>query len=546
MLATGTTDLETNGGTLDVDRLATYIALRGADEDVRDRWMLIIVDACKSAAFVSSLGAALLSKQTPLQYLLLATSERASMSQFSRFRQALELALESFRSVEQVTLCRLVREIKRLLDTAGMVVEQQVDHAVLHNAWAVPAGMLTPADRAPQVEDVMKSLSPVEQHVLRDAASGGLSTTWSYCGRLRELEKVATWLEGDEDLMLVTGAPGSGKSAFLGNLLLRSNKSVWDVMKPVLKEGTREELAPTVEPFAAALRLTGLTLADALSRLAERLQFPLPADLSETADQIDWLVERLSAADGVRTVLVDSLDEAVEPAPIAQALLCRLAATRQVRFVVGTRWSTDSKLDMPDSGVRDLVHALHQPGLRTSIMTLERDGDALLAYVTARMRTLRDNQPDSFWSDLDEELIDVCVRVADRSTDFLFAKLALVEIAALPGLIEPPRVDQLIAGNHASLFSQAVDRLSQERPSFSGLLRALAFRRGRGLPVEQGLWATAASSFTPDSDPPTSQDTRDLVRRAGAYLVMDHEADTTVYRLAHESYEELLRRQVHP
>ncbi|MFE6840782.1 caspase family protein, partial [Streptomyces sp. NPDC057705] len=158
-----------------------------------------------------------------------------------------------------------------------------------------------------------------------------------FTGRTRALDELAAFLAapaGEHDRMarVVTGDPGSGKSALLGRLLDLIDPETRATRSVSAADGTG--LPPAA--WVVVLHARRAALADLVADLASALGLP------DTADRDDVL-----AALGARTVpvavVVDSLDEAgtagdpQESNRIARELFQPLSALPPVRLVVGTR-----------------------------------------------------------------------------------------------------------------------------------------------------------------------------------------------------------------
>ncbi|MFG2949256.1 hypothetical protein [Streptomyces adustus] len=74
--------------------------------------------------------------------------------------------------------------------------------------------------------------------------------------------------------------------------------------------------------------------------------------------------------------------------------------------------------------------------------------------------------------------------------------------------------------------------------AFRPLLHALALAQGRGLPVRDGIRSTIAAAIAPQQTSIIDRAISDLTSEAMPYLMLDTEADRTVYRLAHRTFTE--------
>ncbi|MEU8530115.1 caspase family protein [Streptomyces sp. NPDC048629] len=330
-----------------------------------------------------------------------------------------------------------------------------------------------------------------------------------FTGRAAALSALTDWLTADRHdrkARVVTGDPGSGKSAVLGRLLR-------------IAEGR------TIVPLHARRAV----LEDLVADLAAALRLP-KADRDEVLDALGQRVEPV-------TVLVDALDEAGtagdsgEGLRIAREFLQPLASLPSVRLVVGTR--------------RPLIGAL---GRAVEVIDLDSDAyttpDDVAAYALKLLRGEGDPDSLSPYKDRPEEARAVAEGVARRAVrSFLVARMTAS--ALVQGQIE---VDTAVPGWEASLpgdakeaFAAYLARFGPERPTVERLLRPLAYAQGVGLPWST-LWAPLAEALS--GIPCAQDDLRRLHEHAGAYVVETPTPDgASVFRLFHETMAEYLRGQ---
>jgi hypothetical protein len=388
----------------------------------------------------------------------------------------------------------------------------------------------------------LAGLSPDERNhfVPKAHGAGHGEFAWHFTGREAERQRIATWLRARPGGMLVvTGSPGCGKSALLGNLVVLANPDLRDLLVRAgrLAPPDPDELPPD-HAFDAVVHLTGLSTSDLVRRIADATGVTLPSPEHVWSEEdMDHLTAGLA---GRRfTVLADALDEARDPVAIAGTVLSRIAQLPGGRVIVGTRTAIAGD---PASGGEPLLNAL-DGAHPIDIIRVLRDPVAIEAYVRQRLLDARDKQR----IDADDDVIGAVARslgaYGDRGDrQFLFARLAVHELIAQPGLLAPTSrrdLATLLEGKHRSLFAFAVGRLTKASRAARPLLEALALAQGRGVPRSEGIWAQMAAALAGSQI--GERDIEDLLAQAGPYIMLDAEYGFSVYRLAHETFRELLQ-----
>jgi hypothetical protein len=363
--------------------------------------------------------------------------------------------------------------------------------------------------------------------------------SWFFEGRDQQRRQAAQWLRTHETGMLVvTGAPGAGKSAFLGDLVVQSNPDLRNALLDLdlvalLPDGSR----PDDDVFDAVVHLTGTTPTGLVHELTDAFRTGNPPADKRLDEQTTWLTDRIADLGRRVTILVDALDEAQQPLTIARQVLRPLSRIPGVRVVVGTRTSTSEGPDQPATDT-DLLDALGVPADET--LPVPRDPDAITRYVRRRLEAAC-SSPREFRA-LRPRIEGFSRDIGDRNQEFLFARLA-VRLVLDTGLLTGTADDLsgVLDGNHQGLFARAVTRLTQQNAVYEVLLEALALAQGRGLPIRDGIWATTAQALTNnDADTITDEHISALIDAAAPYLAVDTEHDQTVYRLAHKTFAEHL------
>ncbi|WP_034263877.1 AAA family ATPase [Actinospica robiniae] len=526
-----------------------------ADHDADgEPWALVVIEACGAARFVERLGAALFTRPDPPRRLALIGIGGYGTAFLGEFRTALRLTVESYTdNDESIRLRDLIGRLQERLPSSTVIEFPELHRArpIRHNR--VLASVAAPLDVYQQLRAFVAAL-PADQrgHFIPSALGAEQGElAWYFVGRKAELDTIAAWLNGAaQGMFVVTGPPGVGKSALLGNLVLQSDYELRTLISRAAQESggpapaTANVLAAGT--FDAVVHLTGLTVAGVVDRIATAVGEPSASVSTDPREAAERLIRRLqersaqvggSGGGGPRplTVLVDALDEAQEPLAVAASLLRPLAAVPGCRVVVGTRASTREGPDRPAPPDQDLLDALGTSA-RTPVLDVSQDPDSVADFVRRRLSAARDQAKLEVSDDRIEQIAD---RVRVNASSFLFARLLIHEITARPELVEQRNSDRLLAlsdSSYLALFAAAVDRLTAGSPKAAGLLSALALSQGRGLPRADRIWAAAGGAL--GATVVTEADIDVLLDNAAPYIMLDGEDGGSVYRLAHRTFQE--------
>jgi hypothetical protein len=372
------------------------------------------------------------------------------------------------------------------------------------------------------------------------------STTGFYLtgktGRLRAAEHLAAWMTdpGPRGLAVVTGSPGTGKSALLALPVLLSDRF------------RRADLLRAADPGSLIQRTAGLlpagtpvTAIHARGLNTDQSAGAIARALGREARTAAALLEDLDAMPehGRRVVIVDAVDEATSPATLLDGLLVPLARQPGLQVAVGARrhvlsaaGDTDLTIDLDTRAYRDpqaltdyvhrLLIASEEPGVTT-------------AYTpgTAALR-----------GDRGEAAAAVAAAIAQRATaregtseSFLIGRLLALSVRgrAEPADITSEGWQSELPASLAEAFDEDLARLGNKEPLARALLRALAWARGPGLPWED-IWVPVARALVrrdggPGQPPISGEDVRWLLGKAGAYVIEDlGPGGRSVYRPFHD------------
>ncbi|MEV7613442.1 caspase family protein [Streptomyces sp. NPDC089799] len=335
-----------------------------------------------------------------------------------------------------------------------------------------------------------------------------------FTGRRQALATLAGWLREprhDARARVVTGDPGSGKSAVLGRLLALSRED---------RPEAPAHLLPPRGCVTTAVHAHGTTLEQLTSRLATALA----VDADSPSELLAALAAPAAPADAteLRTILIDALDEAGtgvggrEPQRIARELLRPMSALPHLRLIIGTR----------RSGIPDLGRAVEIIDLDTDAYTGREDVEAYAA----------DTLPPSPHR---AELARAVAARAGRS--FLVARMTVraLTLGDLTVDVTRPGWESHLPSEVGEAFDAYLARYGDDEPKVRRLLRPLAHAEGAGLPWDS-LWAPLATALS--GVPCTDDDIDWLLRNAGSYVLeVPVDQGRSVFRLYHEALAEHLR-----
>jgi hypothetical protein len=509
-----------------------------------DSWALLVLDCCASDLGVDNIAAELRARSIKRpRRLEMWPAAPGGAIRTGAFVTAFENALQTFDvNDDRIALHEVFRRMRReigWLEPEGFLP----DSAALEHSTP-PKPVVMAVDVLEELREAIADRPPeVRSHFIAKAQGNEVGeVAWHFIGRKSELRQLSDWLRHGTGLRVVTGEPGSGKSALLGQLVVLADPELVDLyvqsgLAPHLADGPR----PPDHAFGAIVHLTGKTAIEAADEIARQLAGSIAGgEAAQPATGFeahrDALFEQVRALEQLdTTVLVDALDESQAPETIA-SLLHRLSVLGP-RVLVGTRRSITEGPDQPsDRTHRELLDALHAAD--DEILIVERDAEAVESYALQRLRG-----KGSPYADTPEHAEQMAARIAEADEPFLFARLATAELLKRPAMsTTDPILNELLGHGHRGVFAAAVDRIGTADPGAVDMLRALAHARGRGMPQTGGIWVDAARAVgvVDDASDARVQSTLTL---AGAYVTLDAEAGQSTYRLAHQTFVEHFHAQ---
>lgn len=379
----------------------------------------------------------------------------------------------------------------------------------------------------------LESQRAFSEHWIPKAKGAELAAEgWYFTGRRTAVKEIIEWLAAEDSDALtrvVTGGPGSGKSALLAHLVTLSSPST----RKAAQSGTESELPPCIIDVAVHARRK--TLMDVVRLVGE----PLGIMANGPGELLMSLEKRQ-----VRTVvLIDALDEADGYYEIILQLLKPLSAIPNVRILVGAR---------PDStGSARRFKAL---GTLAVEIDLDRpyyfDSEDIKHYVNRRLLCEREPSRQTPYRGCPELARTIAKGVAERSGKvFLVARTVVQTLIAASKVIDTsaPKWQQALPTGIDAAFEQFLSDADQpiggggSSVMVRAVLLPLAYAEGEGLPWTD-VWskvATALSWITVTDD-----DIACTLRYAAPFVVEALESGQSVYRLYHEEFASCLKRHI--
>ncbi|MET8634405.1 hypothetical protein [Streptomyces sp. NPDC004680] len=508
-------------------------------------WALVMVEACGAAGFMDQVEGELrwLQRTTGRDFgaLLIGSGENHGPGHLGTLYTELDRVLAGY--TDHDADIRPADLAARLDGSQGLIVKP------------IGIGRCLPLRRRPvrplpvtaTVEDYQRlhrlldasDDSALAHFLHKGVCSGSAELSWGFTGRTADREAVAAWLADTAapDILAVTGDPGVGKSAFLGNLLMHAHLEIGKELETA-GFGERLQQGLGLPPFDAVLHLAGADPHEVIERLANVFGTPDTLASGLSAESRLIALEAALRERGPVHVLADALDEADEPLLVAD-LLRELAQLPGVRLIVGTR--PDAAPSAPGAAPgRTLLDALGEGTGQARAHRLAGDPAAARSYVAASLQELGNPEAVASVAETAAE------RVTDGSWQFLQTALVVQEIEHRPELLTPglrPDLDRLLTQDGRGLLDSALARITDAFPAAEHLLAALAHTRGRGVPRADQVWATIAGAFAPDGAAPADTDITRLLDRAAAYVLLDGDERQTVHRLVHRTFADALRAQ---
>jgi WD40 repeat protein len=519
-----TSDFQPNqyvGTAFSLQQFADFILAERSDGSPRRiQNLLLIMDTCFSGKGTGDLAERLVSvfrKYSSSRFYLLGAALPRQEAQAGALADSLIKAIEelSKRYVMQEWLFfeQILPAINQRLESRGV---QRAVLSSLDSASDVPKFFPNPSfismDRlAVPADEAANAISDQEFRDHWGPRSRGVefdSDPGSYfSGRKAVISELNAFLAGttDSKMRIVTGRPGSGKSAILSRLVAAS------------REGFEKGSGAGYGPIDIAVHAKGKSVQDVISRIASVLQVEAKTDAILTS---------LRQSSKPLRIIVDALDESSQSQALARNLLRPLDAIDSVRLLVGTR--------------ADQIPALGGGHVLDIDMTEYARQQDIADYVLARLLRTGEPHKETPYAKRTQLARKTAEIVAENAQpNFLVARLTAENLLAQR---IPPTASNVrkiaFPNNVRSAFGEYLSRFGENEPLVRDLLLPLAYAEGQGLPWDN-IWAALASSISERVY--TDEDIGWLLLNAGAFILEAKENGRSVYRLYHQALADVLQ-----
>jgi WD40 repeat protein len=378
----------------------------------------------------------------------------------------------------------------------------------------------------------------VEERARRLAQSGGAEhfnlaargievgeSGWFFAGRRTLLRALVAWLaSAQRGARIVTGPPGSGKSAVMGRLATLSDPecrraAVTAGVVPAVDDGT----VPSEGIIDVAIHAKGKTLDDCARAVAMALELPSGKQI---AVDVEALASAVGKLDRRVTILIDGLDEAAsgQGQIIAARLISPLGRQAQVRVLVGSRRSVDGAVVPAGEERHGRLRTTF--GVDAIIDDLEDEQEThkdIAEYVRLRLAASakHHNNPAG--------IAATAERVADRADGvFLYGRIVSRTLQELD------RLDGALPATALEAFAHDLQaRFGADEQRVDDLLAALAWGEGKGL--TRRVWPSIANALARGGRFYNDDDVQWVLDHAGWHVIEAGEDGQAVYRLGHQA-----------
>ncbi|SMD26488.1 serine protease, partial [Kibdelosporangium aridum] len=352
---------------------------------------------------------------------------------------------------------------------------------------------------------------------------------WYFTGRDAARQRVCDWLaDPTAPALVVTGGPGTGKSALLAHLLVTANPAWADV---VPTSGPR----PPVGAFDVAIHISGLSGDDVVRQVADAVGL----DVATAPELLAAMRQRRQAGQMPVVMVADAVEEAASVAEARQiaVLLRNLAGTGAARVLAGVRTAPSGTKRAEILGAFGSI-----PRLPLESRAFQRNED-VADYVCLRLT--HDDFQSRYRNRPPGELRRISWAIARRARyNFLIAQLTtlwLTQATTPPLNIGEPGWERILPETVGEAMEEYLRHCGADPELVRRILTALAFSRGSGLPFGCS-WLTISDALHP-AHTHTLADLETVFHSAANYLIerTDDGNEQASYRLYHHALDEHLR-----
>ncbi|HEX4818124.1 MAG TPA: AAA family ATPase [Nonomuraea sp.] len=378
------------------------------------------------------------------------------------------------------------------------------------------------------------------RHFLDRAGGVRLTDNMAGCftGRKSEIMRLSSWLNGwaEGSLAVVTGGPGSGKSAVLGVLVCAAH--------PVLREPTKPIWIRCAAP--PHLIQDAFAAVHARQRTVQEVAASLARQLGLSAEGSNGLLDVLPSLPGRAVIVIDGLDEALDAPRLVNDLILPLARSGYARLLIGARNYTEYS---------QLFQQAHEDGFIIDLDAISADvlEDDLHRYISDLLRATPEYR--SRHGVLGEFAGRAAFRLAQnrpagevrKGGEFLIAGLYARHVvrahtgSPIDDLIRAKDLGESIPCELSEVLELDL-ALRENQHWLRPVLMTLAHARGQGMP--ESLLTRLVSIFTAEHDVPTALEMRQALEESRFYIRQTVDVDgVLLYRLYHQGLADHLRVQ---
>ncbi|MFF5447091.1 AAA family ATPase [Streptomyces sp. NPDC012888] len=538
----------------------TNVAEWISDSHAEKRLSLFLVDLCGSGVAARLPSSVYEAGQQTYAWVISASdgSEEAYDGRFSAavadvLDDLARTGLGSDPSQEYVDFHLVARHIGMRLEAAGgrlqtvraTLMDPSAPRPVLpffpnpaHPAFAADPVRARRTVLDPPVREFLEEVDPVDARHFTDKPGR------HFTGRRSQLRLLAPWLDdpGATRLCVVTGSPGTGKSALLGALMCAAHVQLAEQAAHI-RERLASQYRPAFHERLAAVQARQRTLDAVLYALARQLHLTKPEE--------EWTSE--SFADALKgfpdppVLVVDALDEAANPGQVTESLIlplsraCRADGRPLCRLLLGMRpWEEFHQIRSNAAATGLLIDLDRVPADE-----LEEDLAAYLDDALSHIDGYRYGPHRPVREHLARTAATRLARTGQQGEkwgEFLVASVFTSYLASTPAAADVPAAQRLGGGVPVTLPEVLeLDLAARSTPAAArSLLVAIAHAKGNGMPAE--LAFPLAHALHPAADTGTFPR---ILDESTFYLRTHVDTDgTTLYRPFHQGLADHLR--AHP